>query len=130
MRLIPLALVIAAICWPAERFAPKDVVILGDIDFGQTSPALDCPGEPQYCALVFNANGSARVQARIQGGGDHPFVAFADGSLTELARGTGELVFTLPPGEELLTYYVLFRSSEGKPAKLRVELKKLESSEP
>jgi hypothetical protein len=129
MRLTAIVFVIAT-CWSAERFAPNEVRILGDIDYGQTSPALDCPGQPGYCALVFNAGGGDRVQASIKGGGENAFVAFADGTLAELARGSGELSVTLPRSEDPLTYYVLFRSSDGKPATLAVELKKLEGARP
>ena len=122
MRLL-LAVLLCAVAFGATQFSPADVTILGDIDYGQTSPTLDCPGEPKYCALVFNANGGDKVQVTVSAG--KAVVALADGTLTELARGSGTLVFSLPASQEPVTYYIVMRDEGGKPGKFTVELKKL-----
>src|SRR5688572_24171496 len=93
-------LFLCAVCFAAEQFSPADVMILGDIDYGQTSPALDCPAQPKYCALVFNASGGDKVQVTVSGGAGKPLIAIADGTLKELSRGSGKLVFALPASQE------------------------------
>ena len=120
-----LLLLFCTLCLSAEQFSPADVMILGDIDYGQTSPALDCPAQPKYCALVFNAGGGDKVQVTVNGGGGKALIAIADGTLKELSRGSGKLVFTLPASPDPVTYYAIFREEGGKAAKLTVELKKL-----
>jgi len=109
----------------AERFSPADVKILGDIDYGQTSATLECGETPKYCALVFNAMSGDRVEAQVKGDGK-VLVSIADGGLMELARSTGTATVTLPSaGPDPMTFYVVFRDSEGKAGKFTVVLKKL-----
>ena len=80
----------------AESFPPAEVAILGDIDYGRQSEALECPvGKQKFCALVFNGESGHEVEVTVTGGNTKPFVAIADGSLTELARGTGRAVVKL-----------------------------------
>ena len=110
----------------AESFPPAEVEILGDIDYGQTSDPLVCSGKQKYCSVVFNGMSGDRVQ--VQGrneGADKPFVAVADGSLKELARGSGEVTATLPEvTDKLATYYIVFRDPSGKPGKFTIQLNK------
>ena len=120
-----IALLACSLCFAADQFSPADVTILGDIDYGQTSPTLDCPGQPKYCALVFNANGGDKVQVTVSGG--KALVALADGTLTELTRGTGKVVFSLPASQDPVTYYIVLRDEEGKPGKFTVDLRKLQN---
>ena len=109
-----------------ESFPPAEVKILGDIEYGQTSAPLDCAGQPRYCALVFNGHSGDRVEVDVKGGDGKAFVAFADGSLTELARGAAHLRVTLPgTGEDPITYYIVFSDSKHKPAQFTVSLKKV-----
>jgi hypothetical protein len=119
-----LCLLIAASALSAEQFSPADVSILGDIDYGQTSPKLDCPGGGKYCALVFNAAGGDKVQIVVTGDGK-PLIAIADGTLKEIARGSAKLEATLPATQEPVTYYAIFRGESGKPRRYTVQLRKL-----
>ena len=120
-----LLLLASTLCPAAEQFSPADVTILGDIDYGQTSPVLDCPGGEKYCALVFNAAGGDKVELTVTGGAGKALVAVADGTLKELARGNSKLVASLPATSEPVTYYVIFRGEAGKPGKFNVGLRKL-----
>ena len=125
MGMRTLLLLISGVCFAAGQFSPADIVILGDIDYGQTSPELDCPAAPKYCALVFNAHGGDKVQATVSGGSGKSLIAFADGALNELSRGSGKLVFTLPASQEPVTFYAIFRDEAEKAGKLKLELMKL-----
>ena len=108
-----------------ENFPPAEVAILGDIDYTQKSEALQCPVEKQkFCALVFNGASGDRVEVAVTGAGK-AFVAIADGSLTELARGTGRVALKLPAvADGLATYYIVFRPEQGNPSRFNVELRK------
>ncbi len=125
MRLIAV-LFACGLSLSAESFPPAQVNILGDIEYGQTSATLDCTGQPRYCALVFNGHGGDRVEVTVKGGDGKAFVAFADGSLTELARGAARLVLKLPgTGPDPITYYIVFSDPNRKSAQFTVILKKL-----
>ncbi|HYO83838.1 MAG TPA: hypothetical protein VES20_20715 [Bryobacteraceae bacterium] len=125
MRLSLALLAACAFGLAAESFPPAEVAILGDIDYAQKSAEMECSGKPQYCALVFNGKSGDVVEVTVSGGERKPFVAFADGSLKELARGSGVASFTLPEvAEGLATYYIIFRDPENKPGRFTIELKK------
>jgi len=125
MRSLALLLV-SVLVFAAESFPPADVEILGDIDYGQTSDPLVCSAKQKYCSVVFNGLSGDRVQVQGRGdGADKPFVAVADGSLNELARGSGEVTATLPQvTDKLATYYIVFRDPSGKPGKFTIRLNK------
>ena len=125
MRLSLALLACLAIGIAAESFSPADVAILGDIDYGSKSTELECSGKSRYCALVFNGKSGDVVEVTVSGGERKPFVALADGSLKELARGSGVAGFTLPEvADGLATYYIVFRDTESKPARFTVQLRK------
>ncbi|MGI8744845.1 MAG: hypothetical protein ACR2NN_20190 [Bryobacteraceae bacterium] len=121
------ALLLASVtCLFAASFRPADVAIVGDIEYGQTSDPVDCSDTPRYRALVFNGNSGDRVEVTVKGRDRKAFVAFADGTLRELASGTTHLGFTLPnAGPDAEAYYIVFRDNEDKPAQFTVELKKV-----
>ena len=128
MRLYVLALFCAAGLW-ADSFPPSDVQIVGDIDYGNTSPATDCAAAKGYCAILFNGAGGDRIEIKVKNGTRKSFVALTDGSLKEMARGEDKLAFELPKAnEELQTYYIVFRDSEQKPGKFTIELKKINNT--
>ena len=83
------------------------------------------PGEPKYCALVFNASGGDKVQVTVTGGTGKAYIALADGTLKELSSGSDKLVFALPASQEPVTYYAIFRDQGGKAGKFTVDLRKL-----
>jgi hypothetical protein len=125
MKALPALLAACCFFVYGESFSPADVAILGDIDYGARSAELECAAKPQYCALVFNGTSGDRVEVTVTGTPAQTTVAIADGSLKELARGTGSATVTLPKvAEDLATYYILFRDPAGKPGKFTVELKK------
>jgi hypothetical protein len=116
--------------WSAEQFSPDAVNILGDIEYGQSSSPVDCPDKPKYCALLFNGHSGDKVDVTVKSAKGKAFVALADGSLKELTRGDGHLVFTLhDPSPDLITYYIVFSDPDGKPAQFTVNLKKVAASQ-
>lgn len=124
MRIAALLLTLSVSLW-AESFPPAEVAILGDVEYGTGSGPLECPAKTLYCAVVFNGNTGDRVEVTVKGG-EKPFVALADGSLKELARGETQLKWTLPDaGQDIATYYIVFRDTGGKPARWAVTVNKL-----
>lgn len=119
-------LLCSVILLAADSFPPADVEILGDIDYGQTSDPLVCNGKQKFCSIVFNGVSGDKVQVAARGEGkDKPFVAIADGTLKELARGSGEVSTTLPEvTDKLATYYIVFQDAAGKPGKFTIQLTK------
>jgi hypothetical protein len=102
------------------------VKIVGSLEYGQTSDPVDYTGTPKYSAFVFNGNGGDRIEVSVLGD-PQVAVSIADGTLKELTSGISHLSFTLPSnGPDLETYYIVFRDSENKPAKLTVKLLKTE----
>lgn len=112
----------------AESFPASDVSILGDLDYGKTSEALECAAaKPKLCALVFNGMSGDTVEVVVSpaAGSAKTFVAIADGGLVELARGPGRVTFKLPKvAEDLATYYIVFRGEDGKGGRFTVQLNK------
>jgi hypothetical protein len=112
----------------AKSFSPADVKVMGDLRYGQTSEAVDCSPSSPYYAFVFNGKGGERVDLVVKSPDRQAFVAFADPSLNEIARGTGHLTVTLPDrGPDPEAYYIVFRDSEGKSGRFTVELNQLPS---
>jgi hypothetical protein len=116
-----------AIFLAGQNFKVDDVRVVGDLEYGQTSPPVECSGVPSYCAFVFNGQGDDRIEIDVSGAEGKAFVAIADGALAELTTGTNRVVFSLPrKGPDVETYYIVFRDSESKPRRFIVALKKLE----
>jgi hypothetical protein len=110
----------------AESFPPADVKVMGDLNYGQTSGAVECSSASPYYAFVFNGKGGERVDVVVKSEDRQAFVAIGDPSLNQLASGTGHVTFTLPNrGPDAEGYYIVFRDSESKDARFTVELKKL-----
>ena len=110
----------------AESFQPADVKIMGDLRYGQTSPAVDCSSASPFYAFVFNGKANERVDIVVKSPDRQAFVALADPSLEQITSGTGHLTFTLPNrGPDAEAYYIVFRDSESKDGKFTVELNKL-----
>jgi len=109
-----------------ESFPPKDVKFLGDLQYGQTSDAVECTGASPYYAFVFKGKGGERVDVVVRSEDRQAFVAVGDPSLNRIASGTGHVTVTLPNrGPDAEVFYVVFRDSESKNGRFTVELKKL-----
>jgi len=109
----------------ADTYTPDDVKVLGALDYGQSSDAVEYSGTPKYDAFVFNGNGGDKIDVTVKSPDRTAYVAVADGTLKELASGSNHLTFTLPNrGPDLEAYYIVFRDSESKPGRFTVELKK------
>jgi hypothetical protein len=111
----------------AETFAPDQVAILGDIDYDRTAESQECTGKQKYCSLLFNGMSGDRIQVAVTGGAGSAkaFVAIADGSLKQLAQGSGEVGMTLPEvTDKLATYYIVFRDQDGKAGRFTIKLSK------
>jgi hypothetical protein len=110
----------------AESFQPADVKVMGDLQYGQTSSAVECSSASPYYAFVFNGKGGERVDIVVRSQDRQAFVALADPTLNQITSGTTHVTFTLPDhGPDAEAYYIVFRDSESKDARFTVELKKL-----
>ena len=124
-RVFPILFATVAVL-AGESFKVDDVKIVGDLEYGQTSPSVECSGAPGYCAFVFNGLGGDRIDVDVSNGQGKAFVAIADDALAELTSGTNRLVFSLPSkGPDPDTYYLVFRDRESKPGRFIVKLMKL-----
>jgi hypothetical protein len=128
-RAIAGCMLVCAACIAAASFQPSDVKIVGDLDYDHISAPVDCTDTPRYRALVFNGNSGDRIEVTVRGGNRKAVIAIADGSLTELAKGTTHVAFTLPnAGPDAQAYYIVIRDSDDKPAQFTVELKKVKKA--
>jgi len=109
-----------------SAYAAANLEIVGTIDSGETSRAIEYSNKPEYRALVFEAKGNDKVEVAVTGLNGKAFVALADPSLNPIASGTGRLSATLPnrgPNNE--AFYILFKSTDNQPARLVVHLTKI-----
>ena len=129
MRRLVVGVFLSAVVLIAESFPPADVKIMGDLNYGQTSEAVECSPASPYYAFVFNGMSRDRVDVVVKSEDRQAFVAIGDPSLNQLTSGIGHVRVTLPNrGPDAEGYYIVFRDSEGKAARFTVELKKLPSS--
>lgn len=121
-RLYPILFALS-VCAFSQTLSPEEVKVMGALNYGQTSTAVDYSGTPQYCAFVFNGNGDDKVEVTVKGD-RAAVVIIADGALKQLASDTTHLTFALPNrGPDAETYYILFRDTENKPGRFTVQLK-------
>lgn len=126
MNRVAVVLLSVSLSLCAQTLKTEDVKVLGSLDYGETSEAADYTGTPPYAALIFNGTAKDKIEVTIKGGTRKAWIAIADGSLKQLATGTGQLTFTLPNnGPDIEAYYIVFRDPDGQPVKFTVTLKKL-----
>jgi hypothetical protein len=131
MRRFVVGVFLSAVGLIAESFPPADVKVMGDLRYGQTSNAVECSNASPYYAFVFNGKAGERVDVVVKSEDRQAFVAIGDPSLNQLASGTGHVTVTLPNrGPDAEAYYIVFRDSESKDARVTVELKKLAPETP
>ena len=113
-------------CGAACTYAPADVKVLGDLDYGQTSDSVDYSAKPPYRAFVFSAFGGDSVEVTVKGDERRAFVALTDSSLNQLVSGATNLTLSLPNrGPYIEVWYILFRDFDSKPGHFTVLVKKL-----
>ncbi len=109
-------------------YDPADVKVLGDLDYGKASDAVNYSPTPPYRAFVFSAFGGERVEVTVKGADRKAFVALADSSLNRLVSGATNLTLSLPyRGPDIEVWYIVFRDYENKPGRFTVQVKKLPS---
>jgi hypothetical protein len=116
---------IKAVSFEAQpvAYSPNRIKVMGTLASGQTSRLVECSGA-QYRAFVFEGNGNDQVEITVTGS-RNAFVALADPTLKQIARGTGKLTATLPyRGPDSEAFYILFGSSSSQPARVTVHLRK------
>lgn len=107
-------------------YSPTEVKVLGDLDYGRTSPSVIYSNRPQYRAFVFSGFGNETFDITVNGTGGRAFVALADSSLTEIASGTTHLTVSLPyRGPDMEVWYVVFRDTAKNPGRFTVRVNKL-----
>ena len=111
-----------------RTYSARDVKILGDLDYGQSSGPVVYSASPTYRAFVFSAFGGETVEVSVQGTNRKAIVALADSGLNQLAIGDTSLRLSLPNrGPYIECWYIVFRDFEKKPAQFTVQVKKLRS---
>ena len=109
-----------------EGYSPNDIKVVGTLNSGQTSPAVEYSRPGQYRAFVFEGNGHDRVEITVTGADGKAFVALADSTLTPVASGIGHLSVTLPyHGPDVEAFYILLKPTSNRPARLAVHLTKV-----
>jgi hypothetical protein len=112
-----------------RTYAARDVKILGDLDYGQSSGPVAYSATPTYRAFVFSAFGGENVEVTVRGSDRKAMVALADSGLNRLAIGDTSLRLSLPNrGPYIECWYIVFRDFEKKPARFTVQVKKLQST--
>jgi|SRR5579862_4106209 len=110
----------------SSQYSPREVKIIGNLDFGQASTTVEYSNQPRYRAFVFSAFGGETVQIKVDGDSDKPFVALTDSCLTELVKGTNDLTLSLPKrGPYIEVWYIVFRDSDSRPAHFTVRVNKV-----
>src|ERR1700678_1548887 len=74
-----------------QNFKVDDVHVVGDLNYGQTSAAVEWCRVPSYCAFVFNGDGDDRIEVDVSSAGGKTLVAIADGALVQLTSGTNRV---------------------------------------
>jgi hypothetical protein len=107
-------------------YSARDVKVLGDLDYEQTSRPVVYSARPRYSAFVFSAFGGETVEVTVHGTDRKAIVALADSSLNRLAIGDTSLRLSLPNrGPYIECWYIVFRDFEKKPACFTVSVKKI-----
>ncbi len=102
-------------------YSPDDVKIVGVLNYGQKSGALENSDSPQYRAFLFAGQANDEVQVTVTGASPDAFIALADQSLKVVATGTGHLSVTLPDhGPDAEMYYVVFKNPMSRPVRVQV----------
>jgi hypothetical protein len=110
------------------NYAPADVQVLGNLDYGQTSDSVKCSTNPHYRAFVFSAYGGESVDVTVKSADRKAFVSIADSSLALVASGATHLSVRLPyRGPDIEVWYIVFRDFDNRPARFTVQLKKIEN---
>jgi len=108
------------------QYAPDDVKILGDLDYGQTSGLAPYTANPRYRAFVFSGYGGETVEVTVKSADRKAFVAITDPSLSQIASGGSHLIVRLPyRGPDIEVWYIIFKDSNNRPARFTVQVKKM-----
>jgi hypothetical protein len=107
-------------------YVPGDVKVLGVLDYGRRSNALDCAAKQRYRAFVFSGYGGDRVEIALQG--ENPSsasFAVTDSTLIPIGSGSSRVTVALPyRGPDIEVYYIVFPTSH-RTAHLTVQVKKV-----
>ena len=102
-----------------------DVKVLGILDYGRSSKALDCAAKQRYRAFVFSGYGGDRVEIALQGENPNATFAVTDSTLIPIGTGSSRVTVALPyRGPDIEVYYIVFPTS-NRTAHLTVQVKKV-----
>ena len=125
------AIVPASFTAQQAAYSPSDIRTLGTLNSGQTSKLVAYSGSPRYRAFVFEGNGHDRVEITVTGTTRNAVIALADSTLMPVAQGVGRLSAVLPyHGPDTEAFYILFKTSGNRPARLAVHFRKIPASAP
>jgi hypothetical protein len=108
-----------------SRYVPGDVKVLGVLDYGRRSSALDCAAKQRYRAFVFSGYGGDRVEIALQGENPRASFAVTDSTLIPIGTGSSRVTVELPyRGPDIEVYYIVFPAS-NRTAHLTVQVRKV-----
>jgi len=106
-------------------YLPGDVKVLGILDYGRRSNALDCAAKQRYRAFVFSGYGGDRVEIALQGENPRASFVVTDSTLIPIGTGSSRVTVALPyRGPDIEVYYIVFPTS-NRTAHLTVQVKKV-----
>ena len=106
-------------------YLPGDVKVLGVLDYGRRSNALDCAAKQRYRAFVFSGYGGDRVEIALQSENPRAYFAVTDSTLIPIGSGSSRVTVALPyRGPDIEVYYIVFPTS-NRTAHLTVQVKKV-----
>jgi hypothetical protein len=108
-----------------SRYLPGDVKVLGVLDYGRRSNALDCTAKQRYRAFVFSGYGGDRVEIALQGENPRASFTVTDSTLIPIGTGSSRVTVALPyRGPDIEVYYIVFPTS-NRTAHLTVQVTKV-----
>lgn len=103
-------------------YSPKQVRVLGDMEYGERKLATSYSAGPRYRAFVFSGYGGDQVEIMVTGASGPVRLALADSTLNQVATGTSALCVSLPNhGPDVELWYII---TDNAPTRLTFQVKK------
>ena len=108
----------------AQAFPPDEIIILGSIDYGLTSPPIAYKSPPRYRAYMFNGRPGDHIEVSVHATRGVPKAFVTDSNLKLVAGGKARLSLTIPHASGPDTYYIIFHEAQFRPGEFKVELER------
>lgn len=109
-------------------YSPKQVRVLGDVEYGERKIAASFSSGPRYRAFVFSGYGGDQVEITVKGAAGPVRLALADSTLNQVATGSSQLCVSLPyKGPDVELWYII---TDNAPTHLVFQVKKIGHQNP